>query len=100
MKVLLAGVYPLGCVLMALVAATGGSVIRNTMIGRIPALLKNQQIMAIPAMIAVSFNVLLYCIGHHELGMVLTPILAFAIAALVYWTGWYIPAPSGLVGLL
>ncbi|WP_288831460.1 TRIC cation channel family protein [uncultured Corynebacterium sp.] len=91
-KALLAGVSPLGCVLMALVTATGGSVIRDMMIGRIPALLKNQQMMAIPAIIAASFNVLLYRIGHHELGMVLTPILAFAIAALVYWTGWYIPA--------
>lgn len=32
----LAGVSPLGCVLMALVTATGGSVIRDMMSGRIP----------------------------------------------------------------
>lgn len=56
--------------------------------------------MAIPAVIVASFNVLHYRIGHHELGMVLTPILVFAIADQVCWTEWYIPAPSCLVGLL
>lgn len=91
-KALLAGVSPLGCVMMALVTATGGSVIRDVMIGRIPALLKNQQMMAIPAVLAACLNVAFYRFGHHELGMILVPVLAFAVAALVYWTGWYIPA--------
>jgi len=91
-KALLAGVSPLGCVLMAVVTATGGSVIRDMMIGRIPALLKNQQSMAIPAVAAATLNVVLYRLGYHQLSMILTPVLAFVIAAIVYWMGWYIPA--------
>ncbi|WP_290341539.1 TRIC cation channel family protein [Corynebacterium auris] len=90
-KALLAGVSPLGCVLMGLLTATGGTVVRDIMIGRVPALLKNQQVMAIPAVVASVLTVVGFRLGQYDLAMIGSPIIAFAIAILIYWAGWYVP---------
>ncbi|WP_235933436.1 trimeric intracellular cation channel family protein [Corynebacterium qintianiae] len=91
-KALLHGVSPLGCVLMGVVTATGGSILRDMMCGQVPAVLKNQQMTVIPAVVAGTLNVVLYHSGHDAWGMIASPVVAFLLAMLVYWKGWYVPA--------
>lgn len=91
-KALLHGVSPLGCVLMGVVTATGGGVLRDMMCGQVPSVLKNQQMTVIPAVVAGTLNVALYHSGYDAWGMIASPVIAFLLAMLVYWKGWYVPA--------
>ncbi|WNI12654.1 trimeric intracellular cation channel family protein [Corynebacterium sp. Z-1] len=91
-KALLNDVSPLGCVLMGVVTATGGGILRDMMCGQVPSVLKNQQMTVIPAVVAGTLNVGLYHAGYDAWGMIVSPIVAFLLAMLVYWKGWYVPA--------
>lgn len=93
-KALLHDVSPLGCVLMGVVTAAGGGILRDMMCGQVPSVLKNQQMTVIPAVVAGALNVTLYHSGHDTLGMIASPIIAFLLAMLVFWKGWYVPARS------
>ncbi|WIM67634.1 trimeric intracellular cation channel family protein [Corynebacterium breve] len=91
-KALNYGLPWISCVFMGVLTALGGGMLRDICIGKIPALFTSQQMYVIPATIASVAMIAFFEADREPVGMVLSPILAFVLAMLSYWMGWYIPA--------
>ncbi|OEY04234.1 hypothetical protein A0K93_07315 [Corynebacterium sp. BCW_4722] len=80
-----------GCVLMGVLTATGGMVIREVLIGQVPKILVDQQFYVVPA-VAASISVqLFYAQGAESVGLVVSALVGFALGTGAYWAGWYVP---------
>ncbi|MHA2789449.1 TRIC cation channel family protein [Corynebacterium sp. S7] len=82
----------LSCVFMGLLTGVGGGMIRDIAIGKVPSIFSSQQLYAVPAVVAAVSVYIFYQFGHPMTGMIISPLLAVALAMLSYWRGWYIPA--------
>lgn len=91
-----AGVAWIGCILMGIITATGGMVIREVLIGRIPRILNDQQMYVVPAIVGSVTALVLYSFEHPSAALVCAPLAAFALGTAAYWAGWYVPASSEL----
>ncbi len=82
----------LSCVFMGVLTGCGGGMIRDIAIGKVPSVFSSQQLYAVPALVAAVSMWLFDHFGHPMPGMIISPLLAVALAMLSYWRGWYIPA--------
>lgn len=80
-----------GCVLMGVLTATGGMVIREMMIGQVPKILMDRQLYVVPAMVSSISVQLFYARGLEEVGLLVSAAIGFALGAVAYWAGWYVP---------
>lgn len=85
-----------GCVLMGVLTATGGMVIREVLIGQVPKILSDQQFYVVPGMVASISVQLFYGAGLEEAGLIVSALLGFGLGTVAYWAGWYVPG-SGAV---
>jgi len=86
-----AGVAWPGCILMGVLTATGGMVIREVLIGRIPRILNDQQMYVVPAIAGSITAMVLYNAGHATAAIAAAPLIAFILGTAAYWAGWYVP---------
>lgn len=87
-KAITYGLPVLPCIMMGVFTATGGSMIRDTVTGRTPAVFGDNRPTVIPA-VACAVTVL---VAHHfglmAVGMVVGPIISFVLTLWGYWGNW------------
>ena len=88
------GLPILPCIMMGVFTATGGSMIRDIVTGRVPAVFGGNQPTVIPAVACA-----IIVIGGHHLGfmavsMVVGPIVSILLSLLGYWGNWRVSARS------
>nr|WP_269208600.1 trimeric intracellular cation channel family protein [Corynebacterium aquatimens] len=89
---LAAGVSYIGCVFMGVLTATGGMVIREVLIGRIPRILNDQQMYVVPAIAGALTAIAINEIGYPTVALLGAPLVAFTLGTVAYWAKWYVPA--------
>ena len=91
-KAITYGLPLIPCIMMGVFTATGGSMIRDIVMGREPSVFGDNQPTVIPA-VACAIIVL---VGHHydmmAVGMIIGPLVSIFLALLGIWAGWRVPA--------
>ena len=85
-----------GCILMGVLTATGGMVIREMMIGQIPSILVDRQLYVVPAMVASISVQLFYDLGWQSVGLAISALLGIALGVAAYWLDWSVPGVEAL----
>ena len=85
-----------GCILMGVLTATGGMVIREMMIGQIPSILVDRQLYVVPAMVASISVQLFYDLGWQSVGLAVSALLGIALGVAAYWLDWSVPGVEAL----
>lgn len=80
-----------GCILMGVLTATGGMVIREVLIGRIPRIFNDQQMYVVPAIAGSITALILYTLDYPSAALVAAPLTAFLLGTAAYWAGWFVP---------
>lgn len=88
-----------GCILMGVLTATGGMVIREVLIGQVPKILVDQQFYVVPAIVASISVQLFYALDLQEVGLVVSAVMGFALGTVAFWAGWYVPATQSFAAL-
>lgn len=91
-KALSYGLPFIPCVMMGVFTATGGSMIRDVVTGRVPQIFGGNQPIVIPAVACA-----LIVLGAQQMdvlawGMVLGPVVSIFLTLLGYWAGWRVDA--------
>ena len=85
-----------GCILMGILTATGGMVIREMMIGQIPNILIDRQLYVVPAIVASISVQLFYDLGWQSVGLAVSALLGIALGVAAYWLDWSVPGVEAL----
>ena len=85
-----------GCILMGVLTATGGMVIREMMIGQIPNILVDRQLYVVPAIVASISVQLFYDLGWQSVGLAVSALLGIALGVAAYWLDWSVPGVEAL----
>ncbi|OFT58746.1 hypothetical protein HMPREF3151_03485 [Corynebacterium sp. HMSC05H05] len=85
-----------GCILMGVLTATGGMVIREMMIGQIPNILIDRQLYVVPAMVASISVQLFYDLGWQSVGLAVSALVGIALGVAAYWLDWSVPGVEAL----
>ena len=85
-----------GCILMGVLTATGGMVIREMMIGQIPNILIDRQLYVVPAIVASISVQLFYDLGWQSVGLAVSALLGIALGVAAYWLDWSVPGVEAL----
>lgn len=83
-------------VLLGMLTAVGGGMIRDVVAGQVPSIFGGGPLYAVPSFISSLSLVVAF---HHEWytqGMVLAPAFGTGLAVLAYWRGWVLIRPSGM----
>ncbi|WP_309240143.1 TRIC cation channel family protein [Actinomadura sp. J1-007] len=91
------GLSPLHAVLLGVVTAVGGGVLRDMLSGQIPSVLYDRQLYALPALLGAVVIALAYEADLHG-GFVSAgaALLAFGLRVLALRYGWRTPRPRGV----
>ena len=87
-KALTYGLPVVPCIMMGVFTATGGSMIRDVVTGRVPGVFGDNQPTVIPAIAASVIVLLSDSMGYLAVGMVLGPVVSIVLSLLGYWGGW------------
>lgn len=82
------------CILLGVITAVGGSLVRDVVLGKVPSLFTSQKMYVIPAVLA---SVLMLGFDRGGLiwqGMLVAPVVASISAMALYWFGAYTPKQS------
>ncbi|WP_070844512.1 trimeric intracellular cation channel family protein [Corynebacterium sp. HMSC034A01] len=85
-----------GCILMGVLTATGGMVIREMMIGQIPNILIDRQLYVVPAIVASISVQLFYDLGWQSVGLAVSALVGIALGVAAYWLDWSVPGVEAL----
>lgn len=88
MKAMTLGVHPASAILMGVVTAIGGGMVRDVLTGQIPVVFGGNTLYAVPAFISASLMVLAYRLGEVMFGMIAAAALGSGIAIIAYWRSW------------
>ena len=80
-----------GCILMGVLTATGGMVIRELMIGQIPSILVDRQWYVVPGIVSSISVQLFYDLGLESVGLAVSALVGIALGVAAYWLGWSVP---------
>ncbi|TDD95847.1 trimeric intracellular cation channel family protein [Actinomadura rubrisoli] len=97
LKALDHGLSPLHSVLLGVVTAVGGGILRDMLSGQIPSVLYDRQLYALPAMLGAAVTAAAWAADLH--GGTVTAgaaLLAFALRVLALRYGWRTPRPRGV----
>ncbi|MFC0040974.1 trimeric intracellular cation channel family protein [Actinomadura rayongensis] len=98
-KALAFGLSPVHAVLLGVVTAVGGGVLRDVLSGQVPSVLYDRQLYALPAALGASVVAVAHVLGAG--GGAVTAgaaALAFALRLLALRYGWRTPRPRGVPG--
>ena len=99
LKALDHGLSPLHSALLGVVTAVGGGILRDMMSGRIPGVLHDRELYALPAMLGAAVVAVAASAGLHGAGVTAGAAgLAFALRVLAMRHGWRAPLPRGVAG--
>lgn len=87
-KALTFGLPVVPCIMMGVFTATGGSMIRDVVTGRVPGVFGDNQPTVIPAIAASIIVLISDAFGYLAVGMILGPLVSIFLALLGYWGGW------------
>ncbi|MGI5169385.1 trimeric intracellular cation channel family protein [Spirillospora sp. CA-253888] len=97
LKALDHGLSPLHAVLLGVITAVGGGILRDMMSGQIPGVLYDRQLYALPAMLGAVVIAAAHSLDLH--GATVTAgaaLLAFALRVAAMRYGWRTPRPRGV----
>lgn len=92
MKAMTFGAPWSSALLMGVITAVGGGMIRDVLVGQIPAVLGGNRLYAVPAFVAAGLMTVCYVVEQPGLGMVLAATVGAALAIVAYWRGWSLKA--------
>ncbi len=96
-KALLFGLSPLHAVLLGVVTAVGGGVLRDVLSGQRPTLLYDRQLYAVPAFLGAFTLAALFEFGvRGPLAVLAAAVLAFTLRFLAMRRGWRAPLARGI----
>lgn len=90
-KAITFGLPVLPTIMMGVFTATGGSMIRDVLIGREPAVFGNNQPTVVPAIAGAVVTLIGVNTGHLALGAVAGPLTSFTISMIAYYRDWRVP---------
>ncbi|MBO1768347.1 TRIC cation channel family protein [Allobranchiibius sp. GilTou38] len=91
-KTLAAGLGWLPAVLLGMITAVGGGVVRDVVLRRIPGVLGGNTLYATCALGAAGVLVLLSTNGHPTVGLVAATIFGAGLCIIARWRGWMLPS--------
>lgn len=94
-KTLSAGLGWLPAVLLGIITAVGGGVLRDVLLRRIPTVFGGGPLYATCALIASVSLVILSSAGHPTLGTAVGIFVGGVLCLAAHHRGWYLPAPLG-----
>lgn len=99
LKALEYGLSPLHSVLLGVVTAVGGGILRDMLSGQIPAVLYDRQLYALPALLGATVVATGRAFDLHGAGVTAgAAVLAFTLRVLAMRHGWRTPGPRGVAG--
>lgn len=97
LKALDHGLSPVHAVLLGIVTAVGGGILRDMLGGQIPAVLYDRQLYALPALLGAAVTAGADAAGLHGAAVTTgAAILAFGLRILAMRYGWRAPRPRGV----
>lgn len=84
----------LPAILIGVATAVGGGMIRDVVVGRVPAIFGGNTLYATGALVASAEMVVLYSLGMPNLGMGVAIVTAAVICIAARRRGWRLPAPG------
>ena len=90
-KTLAAGLGWLPAVLLGMITAVGGGIVRDVVLRRIPGVLGGNTLYATCALAGAGVLVLLSQDGHPTIGLVAATIFGAGLCMLARWRGWILP---------
>jgi uncharacterized membrane protein YeiH len=97
LKALDHGLSPVHAVLLGIVTAVGGGILRDMLGGQIPAVLYDRQLYALPALLGAAVTAGADAAGLHGAAVTTgAAVLAFGLRILAMRYGWRAPRPRGV----
>lgn len=93
-KALAAGFAFIPSVLMGVITAIGGGMVRDVTAGNVPAVFGGNSLYAIPAIIASVLDAILFVSGFPLLGMFAATVVGSSITIVASWKRWVLPQMS------
>lgn len=93
-KALDAGLTWLPAMLIGLVTAVGGGMIRDLLVGRIPAVFGGNTLYATGALIGSAIMVVAWNLGHASWGMAVSIVVVASLTVLARRFAWKLPGPA------
>lgn len=90
-KTLLAGFGIMPAVMLGLITAVGGGMIRDISAGQVPQVFGGNNLYATPALVSALIMVAFHLGGHSSLGMLTATVVGTAFTGLSHWRGWQLP---------
>lgn len=90
-KALALGFAFIPSVLMGVITAIGGGMVRDVTAGNVPAVFGGSTLYAIPAVIASVLDAILFSSGYPLLGMLTATVVGSGITVMASWRRWMLP---------
>lgn len=98
-KALAAGLGVLPAVLLGVTTAVGGGMIRDVVVGEVPAILGGNTLYATSAVLASVAMILLHGAGQETVGMLVAIVVGAGVSVLARWRQWVLPDADSLGAL-
>lgn len=95
-KALVAGLDWLPAIMLGILTAVGGGMIRDVVVGRVPAVFGGSTLYATSALIGSSIMAICYGQGQSTLGMGLAIVVGGGFCMIARWRKWRLPEPVEL----
>ncbi|WP_165164538.1 trimeric intracellular cation channel family protein [Corynebacterium qintianiae] len=93
-KAITYGLPVLPTILMGVLTATGGGMIRDVLMGNEPSVFGGNQPTVVPAIAGATVTLIGAQTGNLALGAILGPVTSFTIFLVAYHKGWKVPTPN------
>jgi len=90
-KALAAGLGVLPAVLLGVTTAAGGGMIRDVVVGQVPAIFGGNTLYATSAVFAAVSMITLHQLGHETAGMLVAIVVGAGVSVLARWRRWVLP---------
>ena len=92
MKTLAAGFGVGPALLLGVMTAVGGGMIRDVSAGNVPMVFGGNNLYATPAIVSAGVMVIVYQMGYPMLGMLAATVVGSAFTVVAHWRRWQLPA--------
>ncbi|MCI6585262.1 MAG: trimeric intracellular cation channel family protein [Mobiluncus porci] len=78
-------------ILMGVITAIGGGMVRDITAGNVPIVFGGHSLYAIPAVLAAALDALLFTLGYPLMGMLAATVVGSGITIMATWKRWVLP---------